>query len=290
MSSFGTEILISNECIELISENQGRPHASKVSGFMENAAPSVVTKYINSNKMHSHVVKTSDGRRLLYETSIFKTALAIKTGKEVQGGDLIQRVPEEVKSDNNKPSGNASTTPKNDSEIDSTSTKTVKTDACTKPTSKRAIRRMKRNMVISSDSSSSTATSSLSTTSSDSCMMTHESNPVDSITPMQRRLLKVKQYRMERRGCADEKADGVNAEDDKDTSFDSMNSENGVANAYDMSTEDFMRMNAERMSNGSFKQGTDIVKHQHKDMYHSVAAPPLPSPYKLISLSKLLLK
>eukprot|EP00956_Cyclotella_meneghiniana_P013642 scaffold19816_cov56-Cyclotella_meneghiniana.AAC.2 len=261
MSSSGTEILISNECIELISENQGRPHASKVSGFMENAAPSVVTKYINTNKMHSHVVKTSDGRRLLYETSIFKTALAIKTGKEVQG--------------------NASTTPKNDSEIDSTSTKTVKTDACNKPTSKRAIRRMKRNMVISSDSSSSTATSSLSTTGSDSCMMTHESNPVDSITLMQRR---------QRRGCADEKADGVNAEDDKDTSFDRMNSENGVANAYDMSTEDFMRMNAERMSNGSFKQGTDIVKHQHKDMYHSVAAPPLPSPYKLISLSKLLLK
>lgn len=234
MLSSGTEVLISNECIELkkstslvssssSSEDQERLHASKVSGFMENAAPSVVAKYINMNKMNSHTLKKNDGRRMLYETSIFKTALAIKTGKDVQG------------------------------------------------------------VVNSSDSSTNTATSSLSTDRSNSCIMKHQRIPEDTMTPMQRRMLKVKQYRREKRGYAGDKADGMNVREGEDASFDSMDSASGMANA-------FMRMNTEKMSNCSFKQGTDFIQYEHKDMYHSVAAPPPPSPYELISLREQLSK
>lgn len=210
--------LISDECVELrksVSLTSSSSYTSdddltrtnskhKVSNFMKNAAPSVVTKYITKNKMDSPFVEKERKCSGLYERSILSTALAIKAGKGVSGDSIRKSESKIVDRATAKKSGSKATSttqsmkavsavPTNTIEKSSDETASFKTDNCSTATSKRTILRMKRNVVIDSDHSIITQVSSLSINSGNT--RPSQKNASDSLTPLQKRALKVKKFK-----------------------------------------------------------------------------------------------
>jgi hypothetical protein len=215
---------ISEECIELKSSisltsssscssddntfNNGDGNKNKVSNFMKNAAPSVVTKYINMNKMNSPFVESSTNKGGLYQKSIFSAALAVKTGKSLNGdvsfknGKTVDKaaaskIDKSTSSSTKYTSGTTTTKKKAVNTAPTMHTKTTsdsssyKTDANSTSMSKRTIRRMKRQMMMSSDHSIATDMSSLS--GNTNTVATNKS--IETLTPLQRRVLKVKKFK-----------------------------------------------------------------------------------------------
>ncbi|KAL3776793.1 hypothetical protein HJC23_011922 [Cyclotella cryptica] len=172
----------------------------RISGFMKNVAPTVVTKYINTNKMNSPF-DHGNIHGNLYDRSIFHTALAIKTGKmssteltalsasNKKNEKTVQVVAASAKS----MSSPVITVQRNDS--------TLITNTLTSTrTATRAIRRHKRSSAKRNKrASSSDAIITDSTTKKGI-------SPLESLTPLQRRVLNAKKYPREHRPNAPELA------------------------------------------------------------------------------------
>jgi hypothetical protein len=213
--------MVTDTCVELknsisltsssSSDSQEYSSHTKVTGFMKNAAPSVVTKYIARNKMEYPLfVEKNEKRGCLYEKSIFSAALAIKTGKMGGGrdGSAVVRSTNanKVKSVTMKSNNANSKSIQKPNRPTMDDTATYKTDTSSTTTSKKA-RRMKRNLIISSDNSIITDTSSLSANSSNTSVTHVQKNPIEMLTPLQRRVLKVKKFQREHKSIG--KAAGV---------------------------------------------------------------------------------
>lgn len=274
---------------------------------MKNAAPSVVTKYISMSKMDSPLFVEKESKAGgLYEKSIFSTALAIKTCKDVnyeprQKTDARSRSATDSDSANQsiRKSNNATkimkavnVVPGNIIATSSTDSTSYKTDSCSTAKSKRTIRRMKRNMMISSNNSIITDTSSLSANSSSTGPSVKSTT--DKLTPLQRRVLKVRKFKEDKGsiGRAAGLYDDVSVENKsvkKNGDYETWkNKRSSKVDARDVKEEkSYIEQDLQRIT-PSASNGSDTVKTNEtrsvKEQYELLAqlkASPPPPPYKL---------
>jgi hypothetical protein len=172
------------------TDSSDQDYYPRISGFMKNVAPPVVTKYINTNKMDSPF----DNRHIhgyLYGGSIFQTALAIKTGNlemsRTESFDSNARNKMAVKTTKIETSSTESIRSKGD-RTQRNGAKLLTNSLISTRTASRAIRRHER----------SAAKRSKRTSSSDAVAKdTKKKSPFEMLTPLQRRVLKVKKYARE---------------------------------------------------------------------------------------------
>lgn len=173
------------------TDSSDQDYHPRISGFMKNVAPQVVTKYINTNKMDSPF----ENRHIhgsLHGGSIFQTALAIKSGAKEE----MRRTGSFDYSTRNKMA--VKTTKIEASSIESIRSKGIRTQRngaisstntlTSTRTARRAIRRHERSLEKRSKRTSSSDAVTKDTT---------KKSPLETLTPLQRRVFKVKKYARE---------------------------------------------------------------------------------------------
>lgn len=172
------------------TDSSDQDYHPRISGFMKNVAPQVVTKYINTNKMDSPF----ENRHIhgnMHSGSIFQTALAIKSG-------AIEEM---------RRTGSFGSSTRNKMAV-----KTTKIEASSTESNSKGIRTQRNSEVLLTNTLTSTriarrairrhersvAKRSKRTSSSDAVTNDKKKkSPLETLTPLQRRVLKVKKYARE---------------------------------------------------------------------------------------------